>query len=431
MIYWTTEDDTKLRRLLRAGETVKEIAERLGRSYKSVENRTRRLREAGVLDPIDPHRRSPKDRAHIQVRTPANTVVGAKLRSRKEIPILREEDERIDSVFEKASDHSDFASITALAKKYAKKGGLSLEILCDELDLTPREGRELTERAIAAGYHVDMAHGKLEFRPPATLPPQEVVVDSTQFEPGEEIVVGVVSDPHFGSKHHERASLQRHVDWLYKSGVRHIFGPGDWVSGDYSFLKFEITCTGIEDQSNLVTEFIKNCPTDLNWHAIAGNHDESFRVGIDAAKMIEQQLRSQGYNNFTYYGARAALIKLYGTRFGMHHPGGGLSYAISYKIQKYVDEQPPHRRAQFLFTGHTHQQLYIRRGGCHSFLCGTFENGDSSFGRMLGGDVSVGSWLIRYRLDKQGNVASVAPEFRSQPARSMAFVTVPVQLSAP
>lgn len=429
MIYWTNEDDSKLLRLLRQGVPVTDIADRVGRSYRSVESRMRRLREAGVLDPIDSHTRAPKDRAHIPAKVPAAATVNAR---RRTDPVSSAESERIKSLFgeEESGEHDEFVELTKLAKKYAKKGGLSLEILCDEFGLSPKEGRALAEEASKAGYHVDFAHGKLEFRPPSAVPVNEVVVDSHQYDPGDEIVVGVVSDPHFASKHHERASLQHHVDWLYKSGVRHIFGPGDWVAGDYPFLKFEITHTGIEDQAQLVTDFIKSCPEDLYWHAIAGNHDESFRVGIDAGKMIEQQLRSAGRNNFTYYGARAALIRLFGTRFAMHHPGGGLGYAISYKLQKYVDEQPPHRRAQFLFTGHTHQQLYMRRGGCHSFLCGTFENGDSSFGRMLGGDVSVGSWLIRYRLDKNGQVASVSPEFRTQPARSMEFVTVPARLEA-
>jgi hypothetical protein len=67
----------------------------------------------------------------------------------------------------------------------------------------------------------------------------------------------------------------------------------------------------------------------------------------------------------------------------------------------------------------------MQRGGCHSFLCGTFENGDSSFGRMLGGDVKVGGWLVKYRLDQKGEVASIIPEFRRQPAQGMRFIQVP------
>lgn len=419
-----------MRSLLRKGHSVPAVADQMGRTYRSVESRMRRLRDIGEMDPLSQAKKPEVRKAERQIIQPVTHIEATSTAQRSPTAHgLGTNGARIETAAA-STDHSQFTELVALAKKHGKNGGLDLEAVCDSFGLTPSEGRALVQKAIDAGYAVDIAHGKLDFRPAHTLPPQEVVADVKHLEMGEEIVVGVVSDPHFASKHHENDALKRHIEWLHGEGVRHIFGPGDWVAGDYRFLKYEITHTGIEDQSEQVANFIREYGTDFNWWAIAGNHDESFNVGINAAKMIEQQLLASGHKNFKYLGARAGLLRLHNTRFGMHHPGGGLSYAISYKIQKYVDEQPPHRRAQFLFTGHTHQQLYIRRGGCHSFLCGTFENGDSSFGRMLGGDISVGSWLVRYRLDNKGNVAHVSPEFRSQPSKGMNFIQVPGQLDA-
>lgn len=324
-----------------------------------------------------------------------------------------------------APKHDDLARLVALAKKYQRHGGLTLEALCDELRITPSQGRALAEKAIAAGYHVDYHEGALDFRPPDAQPLKEVHLDAPAVELGDEIAIGVVSDPHFASKHHERSALQRHVEWLYESGVRRILGPGDWVAGGYPFLKYEVTSNGIEDQCEEAVEFIQWAGDEMQWEGIAGNHDESHKVGIDAGKMIEQMLRSRGCTNFRYHGARGALLRLGHSRIAMHHPGGGLAYALSYKIQKYIDGMPLHERPHFLFTGHTHQKLWLERGGVNGFLCGTFENGDSSFGRMLGGEVQVGGWLVRYRHDEHGNVASVAPEFRKQPHRRMNYIQVP------
>lgn len=433
MHIWSNADDKRLLGLLAKGLTIRECAERIGASYKSVEARAGRLRKHGLLEvrnsvPFDVVAAgSAASKSSKKTSKPPMIQVTSQMpKSIDDIPVYVDEDG--EEVPQLQAGHEEFAALTALAKKAVRKGGLSLEELCDTLGLSPKQARELTSRAIEAGYHVDLHAGKLDFRPPSLDATEQTVQSTYVPEAGEEIVVGIVSDPHFASKHHERGAIQRHVDWLYESGVRYIFGPGDWMAGGYSFLKYEVTHAGIEDQSDQVTQFIKSCGRELNWMAIAGNHDESFNVGINGAKMIEQQLKSSGWDNFTYYGARAAILKLFNTRFAMHHPGGGLSYAVSYKIQKYVDETPPHRRAQFLFTGHTHQALYIRRAGCHSFLCGTFENSDSGFGRMLGGDVAVGSWLIKYRLDQNHNVMSVTPEFRQQAHHTMSFVQVPENL---
>ena len=319
--------------------------------------------------------------------------------------------------------HEEFARLVALAKKHQRNGGLTLETLCDELHLTPRAARALADRAIKAGYHVDIHGSVLDFRPVEAA--KEVAVEAPRLELGDEMVIAIASDMHHASKHHEADALKRHVEWAYEEGAREFINPGDTVAGGYRFLKYEVTCNGIDAQTDEACEFFRWAGTDINWRMIAGNHCESFDVGIDAGAMIQQKMRAQGFTNVHYYGPRAARLKLGATRVAIHHPGGGLAYALSYKIQKYIDAMPLRERPHFLFTGHTHQTLWLKRGGVHGFLCGTFENGDSSFGRMLGGEVQVGGWLIKYRHDEHGNVASVRAEFREQPHRRMNYIQVP------
>lgn len=319
-----------------------------------------------------------------------------------------------------SASHARFEPLISLARKYAKRGGLTLEHVCDEMDMSPSKGRDLIEAAKVAGYNLEVHHGTLELRAPEPSRVEVPVADAPDM-PGEEIRWGVVSDPHIGSKHHNDYALCKHVEYLQSIGMKHILGPGDWVPGGYRFLKYEVTRTGIEDQCELAKEKLQSFGRDLVWHSIAGNHDESFDVGIDASRMIARMMNEDGWTNFRHYGARGARLILNGTRVGLHHPGGSLGYAQSYKIQRYIDNTPPAERPEVLFTGHTHQSLYFERGGVHAFLCGTFENGDSSFGRMIGGDVQLGGWVISLVRDPTG-IASIKPEFRKYPQKRMVYV---------
>ena len=314
-----------------------------------------------------------------------------------------------------------FSRLIELTKR--AKGGLTLEALCDHLDLSPKHARALVEDAIEHGYSVDILEGALEYKKPQPSH-REVVVESPKYAPGDELRVGVASDLHIASKHHANDALRRHIDWLLESGVRHVFVPGDIVAGGgrYGFLRYEVTETGIEDQSNKAADFFASYGDDVHWHAIAGNHCESFDVGIDAARMIQRVMQERGLSSFHYYGPRAARVRLFDTRFEMWHPGGSLSYALTYKTQRYIDATNPADRPHVLLVGHFHQSITFRRGGVWACLCGTFENGDSSFGRMLGGDVALGGWLLRWRLGADGRIAEWDPKFREYPQTKMQWV---------
>jgi hypothetical protein len=99
--------------------------------------------------------------------------------------------------------------------------------------------------------------------------------------------------------------------------------------------------------------------------------------------------------------------------------GSGNSYAISYKPQKHVDGTPPEDRPDVLLIGHWHRASHLLYGGSHVILAGTFENGDSAFGRAIGGDVALGGWILRYTLGSDGKLARFAPEWCSYPQTKM------------
>jgi predicted phosphodiesterase len=316
-------------------------------------------------------------------------------------------------------DHARFAQLFALAKKHtAKKIPLTLERLCNALSMTPRDAQALVADAIDAGYSLDILEGGLEYKPPQ--PSRVYVPIAAAFEPGQEQLIGVASDWHVSSKHFERDAFCRHIDFLIESGCTDIMAPGDLVSGGYRFLRYEVARTGIEGQSEECAELLASrWGAAVRWHAIAGNHDESFDVGIDAARMVQRHMQERGLQNFHYHGARGARLLLGNTRIELWHPGGSLSYALTYKAQRHIDATAPQDRPHVLLVGHYHQSITFRRGGVWCVLCGTFENGDSSFGRMIGGDVALGGWILRYRMGTNGRIAEWSPSFREYPQTTM------------
>lgn len=311
-----------------------------------------------------------------------------------------------------------FKPLVRLIKAHSQRGGLTLETLCNGLHLTPKEVKKLLEDAKAAGLELTVHHGEIGF---TNAPSPPVHIPVRRSKPGAEQIIAVASDWHIASKHHEKQALADHIAYCADQGVVHFFAPGDLVAGDYHFLKYETTCTGIEDQSNAAAEFIvKHLPKHCHLHTIGGNHCSSFKTGINAANYIARLCKGQA--NVHYHGGRGGRVLLGNTRIEMHHPGGGLAYALSYKIQKHIDNTDRTQRPHFLFTGHTHQAIHIDRAGTHGFLCGTFENGDSEFGRMIGGDVALGGWLIRYRHDEtDGELAHVNAAFLRYPQTRMVY----------
>ncbi len=433
---WTpAEDAALLAEKAKAGSTHREISARLSARFgrpitvDAIEKRLARLR---VRDG-DPSRTATPPPAAMrgadirgldlddditQPRASLPPIDGPEPVAASEPPTERpSEDER-----ERKAEHARFEPLVALVKKASRRGApLTLEALCDELGLPPREARSLVEDAIEAGYALDVLGGSLEYRPPE--PSRHYVPVATRYEPGEERLLGVASDWHVCSKHFEHDAFCRHIDWLLEQGVRDIIAPGDLVAGGYKFLKYEVTHAGIEDQSQKAAELIASrWGSTPRWHTIAGNHCMSFDVGIDATRMIQRHMQERGLSNFHYYGARGGRLLLGDTRIELWHPGGSLSYALTYKAQRHVDATAPEDRPHFLFVGHYHQEIVFRRGGVQVVLCGTFENGDSAFGRMIGGDVALGGWLIRYRMGADGRIAEMTPTFREYPQTKMQWV---------
>jgi predicted phosphodiesterase len=313
----------------------------------------------------------------------------------------------------KASDKSTTDELAQFAT-IAKKGG-TLEELCDRLDQSPKKVKAMVEAAKNAGYSIALAGGQVGYVPPKQVQSEKRVIA----RPCEEGIFAVISDTHVGSKYCLEDQIVDFVTRAYKEdGVRTIFHPGDILDGVYHHSRWEESHHGYQAQSTRAAKVFPKLP-GLRYVGIIGNHDETFEKesGLSVVASLPQVFRDAGRDDFELIGARGAYIR-YAPKGGrgilveLWHPIGGGAYAVSYKLQRHVEEYGVGQKPDFMFAGHWHQQCYIVRRGVHCFSSGTFHGGGGSFGKALGGAQAIGGWVVRYNQTKDGTVRDVTPNWR-------------------
>jgi predicted phosphodiesterase len=312
------------------------------------------------------------------------------------------------------SSQKSTADEVAMFASVAKKGG-TLEELCDRLDQSPKKVKAMIEAAKSAGYSIAMVGGQVGYVPPKPLTGEAKLVA----RPCEEGIFAVVSDTHIGSKYCLEDQLRDFINRAYKEdGVRTIFHPGDILDGCYRHSRWEESHHGYHAQSTRATKVFPQLP-GLRYVGIIGNHDETFEsdAGLSVVSSLPQVFRDAGRSDFELLGARGAYVRFApkggrGILVELWHPIGGGAYAVSYKLQRHVEEYGVGQKPDFMFAGHWHQQCYIVRRGVHCFSSGTFHGGGSSFGKALGGAQAIGGWVVRYNQTKDGTVRDVLPNWR-------------------
>lgn len=305
---------------------------------------------------------------------------------------------------------SKTSEVMARIHSAVKRGPVSFADLCDVLDMSPSKARAAVDEARAAGLRIDVEHDHIGIRP--TLGETEIQEIGIPPVVGERFTVGVISDLHYGSKYCLRSQLSDFVHHAHDQGARHILVPGDLLDGCYKHGLWELSHHGLDEQAD---DMIENLPRidGLQYHAITGNHDETFEdtCGIHVGPYIQDRFRSKGRSDIRFYGRRGAWLRIGGAVVEMWHPRGGGSYAKSYKLQKKIEAYQAGQKPHLLLVGHWHQFCALYERGVHGFLCPTFQGGGSSFGKSLGGAPTIGGLTISWELTAGGTMRRFAHEY--------------------
>ena len=170
---------------------------------------------------------------------------------------------------------------------------------------------------------------------------------------------------------------------------------GDVLDGwkVYKGQEFELRDVGFDAQ---LKRFQCEVPKGLRVKFITGNHDASFKnlIGISVGQAIEK-VRP----DWEFIGEDQGLVELRtakGNKYlvGLYHMGGGTAYAVSYRVQKAIEQIEGGRKPNIAVFGHFHKAelLPSYRNVC-GIQSGCFE-WQTPFMQRLPTAAHVGGWIV-------------------------------------
>ena len=205
---------------------------------------------------------------------------------------------------------------------------------------------------------------------------------------------GMTGDRHNGSLYAHTDALHAFYDNLASNGIELVLDAGDIFAGHrvYKGQEFELRDLGFDAQ---IERLKHDAPVGIRTRFITGNHDASFKnaAGVSVGQMIQQCL--PGYEFLGEDQARIQFDTPNGPFIvGLIHPGGGTSYALSYRPQKIIESLEGGTKPDLLGIGHYHKAEMIPsyRNVC-AIQVGTFEK-QTPFMARQGLAAHVGGWVV-------------------------------------
>lgn len=252
--------------------------------------------------------------------------------------------------------------------------------------------------------------------PNAPKPESRVVVQNVEPEHIENkwdgttlIRFGLMGDTQLGSKYAQLTYLHEYYDICEREGIKDIYHTGDITEGlkMRAGHEYEVyTVTADEMRDDVVKHYPKR--KGITTHFITGNHDASIykHIGYDIGQAIAN-LRP----DMNYLGKDCAVINLTpNCTLELRHPWDGTAYALSYKMQKMIEAMESDSKPNILAVGHYHKAEYLFYRNVHALQTGCFQ-GQTPFTRGKGISVHIGGWIVTVRVDENGTIKSIAPEF--------------------
>ncbi len=217
---------------------------------------------------------------------------------------------------------------------------------------------------------------------------------------------GVSSDQHLCSKYAREDVVNDLYDAFQMAGVDRVFNAGNWIDGEDEKNKYDISVHGFEPQINyLVDRYPKR--DGITTYSIWGEDHEGWysrREAIDVGRFAEGKMRTAKRTDWVDLGFVEARVDLINANTGARstlvvmHPGGGSSYAYSYRPQKIVESLSGGEKPAILLIGHYHKLSchWIRNVWTIQAGCGQDQ---SVFMRKKGLEAHVGGHIVTVEQD--------------------------------
>lgn len=184
--------------------------------------------------------------------------------------------------------------------------------------------------------------------------PSGNLIDFSSFFKPPTIRFGIVSDTHMGSKYSRLNDLETAYDIFKKEKIHNVFHAGDISDGPYTMHPGMITEQNQSTYDDQIGFIIDKYPRrkGITTRFITGNHDNSWMklAGVDIGLAIGKER-----DDMQYLGQIEEDCKLAdGLVIRLRHPSDGGSYALSYKLQRYMDSLEGGTKPNVIIQGHYH-----------------------------------------------------------------------------
>lgn len=273
--------------------------------------------------------------------------------------------------------------------------------ICQELELKNYEVIGLVELMKQEGELVDYINGEIvKLKKPKKNNDVYEITHNL-----EHLKLLLISDTHLCSKYDRLDILRYLYDKAEENGVKHILHSGDFTDGKSNRPEhiYELKEHSFQGQVDYCID--KYPKFSGKTYAIQGNHDDWWYKSNGSEILVPI---SKAREDIIYLGSDVADIKIGKLKIRLFHGAGGIAYAKSYKIQKYLDTIPIKEKPDILQTGHIHQAFYYKQDNTHCFQTSCLED-QTPYCRGLGLSNDKSCWWVDVQFDDKGNVYCVTP----------------------
>jgi hypothetical protein len=295
----------------------------------------------------------------------------------------------------------------ALRRAFKHGAALTIAQLAEALRVSPGQALDALVDARNRGLslHERNGHWMLE-RLPISLAGERTFEYVSQ--PDGTYHFGISSDQHLCSRYARQDVLDHLYDEFARAGVDRVFNAGNWIDGEDSKNRFDLDVHGLEPQ---IRHLVEHYPhrTGITTYAVWGEDHEGWysrRESIDVGRFAEQQMRAAGREDWVDMGFIEARVDLVHAVTGKRttlvvmHPGGGSSYAYSYRPQKIVESLSGGEKPGVLIIGHYHKLSCNLIRNVWTLQAGTTMD-QSVFMRKKGLEAHVGGFIVTLQQDAE------------------------------
>lgn len=241
---------------------------------------------------------------------------------------------------------------------------------------------------------------------------KSATIKPLQVKAGKKYKFAAIADTHLCSKEERLDALHGFYDICAKEGIKDVYNAGDLISGQgvYRGQEYEIHTFGADNQ---VRYFVENYPKrdGITTHFVIGNHDYIYykQIGLDVGRMIAYERP-----DMNYLGVFQADVMFDGIPLiRLVHPDGGMAYAMSYRMQKYVEQISSSKKPRIIIAGHQHTAVWFFYRNIYVIQAGAFE-GQTILILRKGINPTIGGWIVEVELsnDCHKSITSFKPDFR-------------------